>query len=175
MAQLVARHRDINTTMGYKAVYPKEVIDGHREFIARRRALRPSQEYRTPTDAGWAEFIGHIENRKVSVGDCGRSYDTPCMHEHSCLRCPLLWPDPTARPRLAQIRDNLIERIAETESHRWLGEAEGLKVSLAGAQAKLAETDQITERRNTTQLGMPTFTQAAGRTTISPPDPRNGQ
>ncbi|WP_427136423.1 tyrosine-type recombinase/integrase [Pseudarthrobacter sp. S9] len=175
IAQLVAGHRDINTTMGFKAVYPEEVINGHREFIARRRALRPSQEYRTPTDEEWAEFIGHFEHRKVSVGDCGRSYDTPCIHEHSCLRCPLLRPDPTARPRLAQIRDNLIERIAEAESHRWLGEAEGLKVSLAGARAKLAEMDQITERRNTTQLGMPTFTQAAGRTNISPPDPRNGQ
>jgi integrase len=168
IAQLVAGHRDINTTMGYKAVYPEEVIKGHREFIARRRALRPSQEYRTPTDEEWAEFIGHFEHRKVSVGDCGRSYDTPCIHEHSCLRCPLLRPDPTARPRLVQIRNNLIERIAEAESHRWLGEAEGLKVSLAGALAKLAEMDQITARRNTTHLGMPTFAQSAGRTNITP-------
>jgi len=38
IAQLVAGHRDINTTMGYKAVYPEEVINGHRAFIARRRA-----------------------------------------------------------------------------------------------------------------------------------------
>ena len=50
IAQLVAGHRDVNTTMGYKAVYPEEVINGHRAFIARRRALRPSGEYRTPTD-----------------------------------------------------------------------------------------------------------------------------
>ena len=94
IAQLVAGHRDINTTMGYKAVYPEEVINGHRAFIARRRALRPSQEYRTPTDEEWAEFLGHFERRKVALGDCGRSYDTPCIHEHSCLRCPLLRPDP---------------------------------------------------------------------------------
>jgi Phage integrase family len=40
IAQLVAGHRDINTTMGYKAVYPEEVINGHRAFIARRRELR---------------------------------------------------------------------------------------------------------------------------------------
>jgi hypothetical protein len=106
IAQLVAGHRDINTTMGYKAVYPEEVINGHRAFIARRRALRPSEEYRTPTDEEWAEFVGHFEHRKVAVGDCGRSYDTPCIHEHSCLRCPLLRPDPTARDRLEQIRDN---------------------------------------------------------------------
>lgn len=30
IAQLVVGHRDINTTMGYKAVYPEEVINGHR-------------------------------------------------------------------------------------------------------------------------------------------------
>ena len=148
IAQLVAGHRDINTTMGYKAVYPEEVINGHRAFIARRRALRPSEEYRTPTDEEWDEFLGHFERRKVALGDCGRSYDTPCIHEHSCLRCPLLRPDPAARPRLVQIRDNLIARIAEAESHRWLGEAEGLKVSLAGARAKLAQMDQITARRS---------------------------
>jgi len=165
IAQLVAGHRDINTTMGYKAVYPEEVINAHRAFITRRRALRPGEEYRTPTDQEWAEFVGHFEHRKVSVGDCGRSYDTPCIHEHSCLRCPLLRPDPTARPRLIQIRDNLIARIAEAETHRWLGEAEGLKVSLAGAHAKLAQMDQITARRtHTVELGIPSFTDTAGRT-----------
>ena len=158
--------------MGYKAVYPEEVINGHRAFIARRRALRPSEEYRTPTDEEWAEFVGHFERRKVAVGDCGRSYDTPCIHEHSCLRCPLLRPDPAARPRLEQIRDNLIARIAEAESHRWYGEAEGLKVSLAGAHAKLAQMDQITARRtNAVQLGIPSFTDTAGRTTTDPTPP----
>ena len=173
IAQLVAGHRDINTTMGYKAVYPEEVINGHRAFIARRRALRPSQEYRTPTDEEWAEFIGHFEHRKVAVGDCGRSYDTPCIHEHACLRCPLLRPDPAARPRLVQIRENLIARIAEAESHRWLGEAEGLKVSLAGARAKLAQMDQITARRDnsTVDLGIPSFTEAASRTVTTPVAP----
>jgi site-specific recombinase XerD len=173
IAQLVAGHRDINTTMGYKAVYPEDVINGHRAFIARRRALRPSQEYRVPTDEEWAEFIGHFEHRKVSVGDCGRSYETPCIHEHSCLRCPLLRPDPAARPRLVQIRDNLIARIAEAESHRWLGEAEGLKVSLAAARGKLAQMDQITARRNQTHLGIPSFADTAGRTSMDPPRPRS--
>jgi hypothetical protein len=170
IAQLVAGHRDINTTMGYKAVYPEEVINSHRAFIARRRALRPSQEYRTPTDDEWAQFIGHFQHRKVAIGDCGRSYDTPCIHEHSCLRCPLLRPDPEARPRLIQIRDNLIARITEAESHHWLGEAEGLKVSLAGAEAKLAQTDQILAQRNhTVQLGIPNFSDTAGRAILTEP------
>ena len=176
IAQLVAGHRDINTTMGYKAVYPEEVINGHRAFIARRRALRPGEEYRTPTDEEWAEFLGHFERRKVAVGDCGRSYATPCIHEHSCLRCPLLRPDPAERPRLAQIRDNLIARITEAESHRWFGEAEGLKVSLAGARAKLTQMDQITARRNTAvHLGIPSFSEAAGRSVAIGQAPPNKQ
>jgi integrase len=170
IAQLVAGHRDINTTMGYKAVYPEEVINGHRAFIARRRALRPATEYRTPTDEEWAEFLGHFERRKVALGDCGRSYDTPCIHEHSCLRCPLLRPDPAQRPRLAEICSNLTARIAEAEAARWLGEAEGLKVSLAGARHKLAQMDEITARRGTaTSLGMPAFPNITGRAVTNPP------
>ena len=172
IAQLVAGHRDINTTMGYKAVYPEEVINGHRAFIARRRSVRPSQEYRVPTDEEWAEFTGHFELRKVALGDCGRSYDTPCIHEHACLRCPLLRPDPAQRSRLAQICGNLADRITEAESARWLGEAEGLKISLASARHKLTQMDQITARHNaTTNLGMPGFADAAGRTVTTPASP----
>jgi len=172
IAQLVAGHRDINTTMGYKAVYPEEVITGHRAFIARRRGLRPSEEYRTPSDEEWSEFLGHFERRKVAVGDCGRSYATPCIHEHSCLRCPLLRPDPAERPRLAQIRDNLLARVTEAETQRWFGEAEGLKVSLAGARDKLAQMDQISARRNTAvQLGIPSYSDTAGRTITTTQQP----
>jgi hypothetical protein len=61
------------------------VINGHRAFIARRRALRPSAEYRVPTEQEWEEFLGHFERRKLSLGTCGRSYDTPCIHEHAPL------------------------------------------------------------------------------------------
>ena len=85
IAQLLAGHQDINTTMGYKAVYPQESIDGHRAFITRRRELRPSEEYRTPTEEEWAEFLGHFERRKVALGTCGRAYRTPCIHENAPL------------------------------------------------------------------------------------------
>jgi hypothetical protein len=117
----------------------KEAIRGHRAFIAQRRAARPSEEYRTPTDAEWDEFLGHFEHRKLALGDCGRAYSTPCIHEHSCIRCPLLRIDPAQRHRLEEIRDNLHARIAEAEREGWTGEAEGLKVSLAAATSKLAQ------------------------------------
>jgi integrase len=168
IVQLVAGHADINTTMGYKAVYPEEAINGHRAFLARRRALRPSEEYRTPTDAEWEEFLGHFQRRKLALGDCGRAYGTACIHEHSCLRCPLLRVDPAQRPRLTDLRDNLAARIDEAQREGWLGEAEGLKVSLAAAEHKLAQLDDLARRRSTIHLGMPGFPDIAGRTVTTP-------
>lgn len=138
IAQLIAGHRDINVTMGYKAVYPEETVQAHLAFLARRRSLRPTDEYRVPTDGEWQEFLGHFERRKVSIGTCARAFSTPCIHEHACVRCPMLWPDPAQRPRLVEIRDNISARITEAEREGWLGEVEGLRVSLAGADDKLA-------------------------------------
>ncbi|HUY50915.1 MAG TPA: hypothetical protein VMV92_35290 [Streptosporangiaceae bacterium] len=71
-----------------------------------------------------------------------------------------------------QICDNLTARIAEAEAARWLGEAEGLKVSLAGARDKLAQMDQIADRRSAAvHLGMPAFADAAGRAVTTPGSP----
>jgi integrase len=163
IAQFVCGHANINTTMGYKAVYPEEVITAHRAFIARRRATRPGEEYRTPTDAEWEEFLGHFERRKVAHGTCGRAYGTSCIHEHACLRCSLLRPDPAGRDRIVEVRDNLVARIAEAKREGWLGEVEGLEVHLAGAQEKLSQLDQIASRRTVTDLGIPTFADVAVR------------
>ena len=74
--------------MGYKAVYPEEAINDHRAFIARRRALRPSEEYRTPTDDEWEEFLGHFERRKVALGDCGRAFGTPASMSTAASGAP---------------------------------------------------------------------------------------
>jgi hypothetical protein len=52
------------------------------------------------------------------------------------------WPDPAQRARIVEIRDNLQARIAEAEREGWLGEVEGLQVSLAGANDKLAQIDR---------------------------------
>ena len=165
ITQLVVGHKDINSTMHYKAIYPEEVINGHRAFIARRRTLRPAAEYRQPTEQEWEDFLGHFERRRVALGTCGRAYSTSCIHEHSCLRCSLLRVDPRQRDRIIGIRDNLLARIAEAEREGWHGEVDGLKVSLAGARAKLAQIDQITASSNTSvHLGIPNIAATAGRT-----------
>jgi len=157
IAQVIAGHQDINVTLGYKAVYPDEGVQAHLAFLARRRAMRPTDEYRVPTDEEWTKFLGHFERRKVSIGTCGRSFSTPCIHEHACVRCPMLWPDPAQRNRLVEIRDNLHARIAEAEREGWLGEVEGLRVSLAGADDKLAQMTRRSQSGGTTDLGIPTL------------------
>ena len=174
IAQLILGHKDINTTMGYKAVYPGEAIRGHRAFITRRRELRPSEEYRSPTEQEREEFPGHFERRRVALGDCGRAYGTSCIHEHSCIRCPLLRIDPAQRGRLAGIRDNLLARTAEAEREGWAGEAEGLKVSLAAANNKLAQADNAVARRSeAVDLGIPAYRDIAAATLSAPGDRRD--
>ena len=96
IAQIIAGHRDINITLGYKAVYPDEAIQAHLAFLARRRALRrPTNTAHPPTRNG-TEFLGHFERRKVSIGTCGRAFGTPCIHEHALLTeltGPTAWRD----------------------------------------------------------------------------------
>ena len=153
-----------------EAVYPAEAIEAHRAFIARRRATRPSEEYRTPTEEEWDAFLAHFEKRKVSVGTCARAFASPCVHEHACVRCSLLRPDPAQRHRLEEIRANLHDRIAEAEREAWLGEIEGLKVSLAGTEDKLAQIDTTLQRRKqAVHLGMPAFPGIAGRSILPAP------
>ena len=53
------------------------------------------------------------------------------------------------------IRGNLAARIAEAEREGWVGEAEGLKVSLAAAHNKLAQIDRRTRTPAPVGLGMP--------------------
>jgi hypothetical protein len=105
----------------------------------------------------------NFELRKVALGVCTRDFGTPCAHEHSCVRCPQLRPDPAQEPRLLEIRDNLQARIAEARREGWLGEIAGLEATLASADQKLQAMKQIASRHGVTHLGMPDFRGSAGR------------
>lgn len=135
-------HESIATTQTYVAVYDQDVIEHHRAFIARRRALRPAEEYREPTDSEWDEFLGHFAQRKLELGTCGRAYGTGCQHEHACIRCPMLRADPAQHERLQQIINSLDERIAEANERGWLGEVDGLRTSRAEAHPDETHCDQ---------------------------------
>ncbi|WP_432173639.1 hypothetical protein [Streptomyces sp. Tue6028] len=107
----------------------------------------------------------------MSIGTCARAFGSPCIHEHACVRCALLRPDPVQRSRLIDIRDNLIARIAEAEREGWLGEVEGIQVSLVGAQDKLDQLDAEAARRSAAvDLGIPAFADIANRTATASTD-----
>ncbi|WP_405754113.1 tyrosine-type recombinase/integrase [Streptomyces sp. NBC_00073] len=168
IAQVIAGHSNINTTMGYNAIYPAQAIEAHRSFIARRRNLRPSEEYRAVTAEEWQEFLNHFERRKLALGSCGRAFGTDCIHEHACVRCPVLIVDPNERGRLFEIRDNLNDRIAEAEREGWLGEVEGLSVSRDAAEEKLAQLDERQKKKESPVfMGIPSFSEAAARTSFA--------
>lgn len=149
-------HKSLATTQIYTAIYPEDVIRHHRGFISRRRQLRPGEEYREPTDQEWEEFEAHFVRRKVSLGTCGRANGSGCQHEHACVRCSLLRTDPAQIGRLREIITNLSDRIAEANEQGWLGEAEGLQVSLGAARIKLDQMErQLDRRSDLVQLGFP--------------------
>jgi hypothetical protein len=147
--------------MGYAAIYPEDVIAHHRAFIARRRAERPSEEYRELTAAEWDEFLAHFELRKVALGTCGRDHGTPCQHENACVRCPLLRVDPAQTPRLEEIHANLVDRLAEAKQQGWLGEVAAIETTMAAADQKLEAMRAA--RHATVLLGMPEIRGSAGR------------
>jgi hypothetical protein len=141
------------------AVFQDDLIRTYRGFLDRRRAERPVEEYRELTEQEWRDFQQHFELRKVSLGTCGRLRN-PCKHEHACIRCPVLQIDPRQRPRLIEIIQNLRERIREARGNGWLGEVEGLQVSLDAATAKLNNLSRAPAdcRPQLVDLGMPVFT-----------------
>ncbi|MFE4336681.1 hypothetical protein ACFRQM_47310 [Streptomyces sp. NPDC056831] len=69
---------------------------------------------------------------------------------------PSTGPGPTGVAR--RYRDNLIARIAEAQREGWFGEVEGLQVSLAGAEEKLAQLDRRPSDHGTIDLGIPAIT-----------------
>lgn len=144
-----------------------DLIRSYRSFLAERRALRPTTEYREPTDAEWQEFQEHFQLRKLELGTCGRPYGTPCNHEHACVRCPMLRVDPAQRPRLAEIILNLRDRIDEATTNGWLGEVQGLTVSLNAAQAKLDALDRRPHAVRAVDLGLPVIREQRGDPWVS--------
>ena len=154
-------HDTIATTQTYVAVYDHDVIEHHRAFIARRRALRPSEEYREPTDAEWDEFLGHFAKRKVELGMCGRALRNPLPTRARLCPMRMLRPDPDATAPTR--RDHRQPARAARRGHErgWLGEVEGLEASLAAGQQKLAAMTRRPARGDgPVSIGMPALPRA---------------
>ncbi|AZS75688.1 hypothetical protein DDE74_36610 [Streptomyces lydicus] len=73
---------------------------------------------------------------------CARAYGTACIHEHACVRCSRLRPDPAQRDLVVEVRGNLIDRITQAEQQGQHSEIEGLRVSLSGAPRSVSSTQR---------------------------------
>ncbi|WP_200954755.1 tyrosine-type recombinase/integrase [Arthrobacter sp. Soil782] len=149
-------HLDVQTTHGYVTVFQEDVIRHYQKHLADRRSARPAREYRSPTGTEWVEFEGHFNKRKVELGNCGRPYATPCEHEHACLRCPMLHIDPTMIQRLDELNTDLLARRELAESRGWLGELEGIDLTLHFLKQKRADA-QRSGPLGPTSLGIPSI------------------
>jgi hypothetical protein len=93
--------------MRYAAIYPEDMIAHHRAFIARRRAERPSEEYRDFIAAEWDDFLAHFELRKVALGT-----NLPSLTPRSDGKTPLLnlefrrSPPSVAEPQRQPVRNS---------------------------------------------------------------------
>ena len=147
-------HLNLETTRGYVAVFNEDVVRHYQAFLDRRRQARPADEYRTVTQPEWLGFEEHFDQRKVELGGCARPYGTPCQHEHACLRCPMININPKMLPRLDEIEDDLQARRSRAAYEGWLGEIEGIDLTLAFLRQKRDQTRRLA-RIAPTDLGMP--------------------
>jgi hypothetical protein len=147
-------HLNLETTRGYVAVFNEDVIRHYQSHLARRRAMRPPEEYQPVSDQEWTEFEQHFDKRKLELGSCGRPYATPCSHEHACIRCPMLRVDPKMLTRLEEIESDLLSRRARAEAEGWLGEIEGINLTIGFLSGKRDEALRL-GRTGPIDLGLP--------------------
>ncbi|MFF5973470.1 hypothetical protein ACFY7C_18285 [Streptomyces sp. NPDC012769] len=98
-----------------------------------------------PTSTEWNEFEEHFDTRKVELGTCGQPYASDCRHEHACIRCPVLRMNPQMAFRLQEIETDLT----------WLGEIEGIDLTLSLLRQKQIEAARLTSVPRTVDLGIP--------------------
>ncbi|MCX4970867.1 site-specific integrase [Streptomyces sp. NBC_00654] len=147
-------HLNLQTTRGYVAVFNEDVVRHYQGFLDRRRQARPADEYRPVTEPEWLGFEEHFDQRKVELGGCARPYSTPCQHEHACLRCPMININPKMLPRLDEIEVDLLARRARAEAEGWLGEIEGIDLTLSFLRQKRDQTRRLA-RVAPVDLGIP--------------------
>ena len=136
-------HLNLETTRGYVAVFNEDVVRHYQEYLGRRRRTRPDDEYRKVAKQEWVEFETHFDKRKVELGGCARPYGTPCQREHACIRCPMLNINPKMLFRLDEIEKDLLDRRARAEREDWLGEIEGIDLTLGFLRQKRERTERL--------------------------------
>ncbi|MEG8184603.1 phage integrase family protein [Nocardia terpenica] len=136
-------HLSIETFRGYVTVCDEDLVRHYQAHLEKRRTLRPPEEYREVTADEWNDFQEHFDKRKVELGGCARPHGTGCQHEFACVRCPMLNINPKMLPRLEEIEQDLLDRRARAEQEAWLGEIEGIDLTLTFLRQKREQTQRL--------------------------------
>ncbi|MBC7301260.1 MAG: tyrosine-type recombinase/integrase [Nocardia sp.] len=136
-------HLNLETFRGYVTVFNEDVIRHYQAHLDKRRQLRPTEEYRNITADEWTDFQEHFDKRKIELGGCARPYGSGCQHEFACIRCPMLNINPKMLFRLEEIEKDLLDRRARAEREAWLGEIEGIDLTLTFLRQKREQTERL--------------------------------
>lgn len=79
------------------------------------------------------------------------------QHEHACIRCPMLHVNPKMLDRFAELEDDLRARRARAEAEGWLGEIEGIDLTLHFLAGEREQANRMQQITRTVGLGVPGF------------------
>ena len=154
-----------HTSTCHHTVIPRRLPgrpDPHLPRLPRpRRADRPAEEYREPTDEEWREFQQHFQPASWNSATAHAPTAPPASTNTPACAAPCSGSRPATPPARSRSSSNLTDRIAEARTNGWLGEVQGLQVSLTKAKEKLVALDRSLERArgngmsSPTDLGMP--------------------
>jgi hypothetical protein len=103
-----------------------------------------------------------VERVPATVNQVGLEVVEPRQHPgvdvqhraaHACVRCPMLHLDPGMLPRMQQLQDDLVARRRRAVDEGWLGEVDGIDLTLRLLREKQAGAAKLTRR--TVEVGMP--------------------
>lgn len=102
-----------------------------------------------PAGRGRAVHVRHrVEHAADVVGDGDGLHAAVGVGEvdqfrESCLRCPMLNINPKMLHRLDEIEADLLARRARAEAESWLGEVEGIDLTLTFLRQKREDTRRL--------------------------------
>lgn len=147
-------HLNLQTTRGYVAVFNDDLIRHYARFLEERRLRRPAEEYRPATEAEWVEFEEHFASARSNSAPAA---DRMALHANTSthvIRCPMLHVDPKMLARLDELEGDLLARRDRAQAEGWLGELEGLDLTLSFLRQKREQAQR--KRGPEILLGLPT-------------------
>jgi len=74
------------------------------------------------------------------------------LFSEACVRCPMLHVEPKMLARLDELEADLMARLERARTEEWLGEIEGINLTLSFLRDKRTRARRLTTR---TLLGLP--------------------